>query len=494
VEPLGTGISKMSQTQWMTQVLPPPKTGLGGPSVPSGPNTAVRERRRLKKVTSRLRTTAYIFVLIYVFVAFSQFHQLLTIVLGVDTHLLLVIGIPMILLVLASGALQSTLKWPATKLWIGFSLWMIISLPFSSLRSESLWVAITWLRVEVLILFVIASCVVTWKEVRTLMTVLACAAIVDVAAGRLFSGQLVGRLTLDTTSTTMSDPNDFAALLVLVLPCLLLVVLSASRPKFIRVIASVIFAYGLFLILITGSRGALVAISATTLFCLWKLKPGEKTIAVALIALAACAIPLVAPQRVMTRFATTLKLGDSPTDTGPDQHDVDSERAIGSGQERMYLLKQSILATLSHPVFGVGVGQFKDYEGRQAMERGERGSWHQTHNTLTQVSSEIGLPALTFFLSAVFVTYRMLDSVYSRSQRQPRTRRTQQIGRTAFCLLISLVGFCTVSLFLSLAYRFYLPALTGIAIALYRAANQEWKSGVAPIGYAPGLALPPIVG
>jgi hypothetical protein len=36
------------------------------------------------------------------------------------------------------------------------------------------------------------------------------------------------------------------------------------------------------------------------------------------------------------------------------------------------------------------------------------------------------------------------------------------------------VAFCSSAFFLSFGYKFYFPALTGIAIVLSRAAQREW--------------------
>jgi O-antigen ligase len=428
------------------------------------------QRHWLAEVRSPLRVIGYYFALVYTFIVFTQLHQLLILALGVDIRLLTIIGTPMIMLVLASGGVQRTLRWSAAKYWVGYSFLMVIAVAFSSWRSESLSITLAWIRVEVLILFVIAGCVMTWREVNRLLTVLAWAAVVDVIAGRLFAGQIAGRFKL--TGTTMSDPNDYAAQLILILPCLLLVVVSASQFMVGRIIAAGFFLYGLYLILLTGSRGALIAIVITILFCLWKLRPSQKIFAASIVILLFCATPFVVPQRILTRFSTLFQSVDF-SGKGPGL------AGEASAEARRYLLKQSIVATLRHPIFGVGAGQFQNYEGRKAREAGLRGSWHETHNSFTQVSSEIGIPALLFFLAAIISTYRMLDSVYRTARSMRPTKDTQQIIATAFCLLISLIGFCTASFFLSLAYRFYLPALTGLAIALYRAVQPKWRPAFA---------------
>lgn len=430
------------------------------------------QRRWLAQVNSPLRVIAYYFALFYTFTVFTQLHQLLVMAVGVNTHMLIIIGVPMILLVLGSGGIRRTLRWSAAKYWLGFSLLMIIAVAFSSWRSQSLAITWAWLRVEVLILFVIAGCVLTWGEVKRLMGVLACAAVVDVIAGRVFGGQVAGRFEL--TGTTMSDPNDYAAQLILILPCLLLVVVSASQLWITRIVAAAFLLYGAFLILLTGSRGGLVAIAVAILFCLWKLRPSQKIVAATVVILLTCAAPFVFPRQILTRLSSTFRSADLA------EKDPDVARAVESSEARSYLLKQSILATLSHPVFGVGAGQFSNYEGKKAREIGVRGVWHETHNSFTQISSEVGIPALLFFLAAIVATYRILDKVYRAAQGRPRSQETQQIKATAFCLQISLIGFCTGSLFLTLGYRFYLPALTGLAISLYRAAQQKWRLEAVP--------------
>jgi O-antigen ligase len=140
-------------------------------------------------------------------------------------------------------------------------------------------------------------------------------------------------------------------------------------------------------------------------------------------------------------------------------------------------LKTSLLYTLQHPVFGVGPGRFADFEGGSSQERGERGAWHETHNMCTQVSSECGIPALVFFAGALVSTYRLLSRIH---QRTKGTTQHNAIAVPAFCVMLSLVGFCAAAFFLNQAYRFYLPALSGLAIAMAAAAEREITPGLAP--------------
>src|SRR5216683_4982130 len=130
--------------------------------VSAAPQATLRQRRRrrwLAQVKSPLRVIGFYFALVYTFVVFTQLHQLLMMAVGVDIRLLFILGAPMIMLVLCSGGVQRTLRWSAAKYWVGYSFLMVIAVAFSSWRSESLSITLTWFRVEVLILFVIAGCV-----------------------------------------------------------------------------------------------------------------------------------------------------------------------------------------------------------------------------------------------------------------------------------------------------------------------------------------------
>ncbi|PYT29467.1 MAG: hypothetical protein DMG58_16245 [Acidobacteria bacterium] len=426
----------------------------------------IAQNQWLAQVQHPLRRAGFLFALVYVFIEFSGVHELIAMATGVKPYILIVVTVPMMLLVLGSGGFQRTLRCPVAKYWIGFAIWMIISVPFSSWRGQSMFLAVSWIRAVLPILFAIAGCVMTVWEFNRLMTVLAAAAAVNVLAGRLFANQISGRLEL--SGSTISDPNDYAAHLILVLPFLLLVVADPRRSVVVRAVASVLAIYGLYLILSTGSRGGLLAVGVAILFCLWKLRPRQKITLAVVAAILACVAIAVLPQQVLSRFVTIFSSDNKLENDGA------LSAATESAEARNYLLRQSVLVTLSHPFFGVGMGQFQNYEGEMSRKAiGGPGYWNETHNSFTQASSEMGIPALLFYLAAIIATYRMLDRVYGLAQQQSSTPGVQRIKVTAFYLLLSLVGFCAASFFLSLAYRFYLPAFAGLAIALTRAVKQS---------------------
>jgi hypothetical protein len=60
--------------------------------------------------------------------------------------------------------------------------------------------------------------------------------------------------------------------------------------------------------------------------------------------------------------------------------------------------------------------------------------------------------------------------VHRQSRLFPQLRK---VRNASFCLMLSMVGYCTAIVFLSLAYSLYLPVMTGFAIAINRAFQRE---------------------
>ncbi len=116
------------------------------------------------------------------------------------------------------------------------------------------------------------------------------------------------------------------------------------------------------------------------------------------------------------------------------------------------------------------------------------GNWHETHNSITQVSSELGVPALVFFVMAIGTAMTSVNRVCKQARREGYT----EIANASFCYMLSLVGYMTSIIFLSNAYRCYLPMMIGLAVALTVSAQKEMSRGrrlsQAPTGWMPPIA------
>jgi len=405
-----------------------------------------------------MRAPAFAFAVILIFLRFSMVHQIQAQLMGVNLYLLYVFGIPALIGIFAIGGFQRTLQWRPGLYWTLFGVWLLVGVPFSSWRVASLGVVLTYFRTELLMMFIIAGAASKWRDCRKVMVAIALAAVISLAAAKLFS-HVDDNQRMSLNFGTIANSNDYAGHLIFVLPFLLWVVMTSKTLVF-RVAAFALIPYGLYVILSTASRGALIAIGVGAVYAFFA---GSARIRIAMGVL----LPLVfvvaislLPQRAWQRL-----LSFSDDSTG-------NEEAVESTETRKYLLQTSLLFMVEHPLFGVGADQFSGVEGKASRQIGKLGVWHATHNSFTQVGSECGLPALYFFLAGIGSSLLLLNRVYRSSRDRPEY---QEISATAFCLMLSLVSFCAAITFLNFGYFFYLPAMGGLAICVAKTAEEEFK-------------------
>jgi O-antigen ligase len=399
------------------------------------------------------------FGLALVFLRFSMLHQVQTLLVGVNFHLLYIVGVPALAAVLLSGGIRRSFRGRPTFCWVGFAVWLLLAVPFSYYRRGSAELVITYIRTDFLLLFVLGGLVVTWAECRKVMYVIAWAAFVNVLTGRLLSNDYNAQGRLGLTFGTISNPNDFAAHLILVLPFLLWITLS-SGSFMVRAGALLGVLYGLYLVLHTGSRGALVGIAVALAFVFLRATARQR-LALLVLGPVAGLMLLAFTSQVLTKRLSSFTTGED-------------ESAIESTRMRQYLFRQSIRYTFSHPIFGVGPGEFPEYEGTHEVIGGTtHGDWQQTHNSYTQVSSECGIPAFLFYVSGLVSSFRLLSATH----RQAKQRRDcRDIQTMVFSIQLGMVGYCAAICFVNFAYFFYLPAIGGLAVSVWHAAQHEFSA------------------
>jgi O-antigen ligase len=418
--------------------------------------------RQASEVDDPLRNIAFRMALGLVFVQFSEIHQLLTYLTHANFYLLYLFGIPTFLGVALAGGIQRTLRDRPAVLWVLFVVWLIAGVPFSSWRGGAVSALKVYVRTDFPMLFVIAGLTVTWRECRSMMRGIAWAAVVMMFAARMFqkdSAKFGERMALNFG--TVANSNDYAGHLVLILPFLIWVGLTA-KSRALRLAAWGGVGYGVLLVLRTASRGALLALIVGAAY--WLLR-GTMRQRIALLAL--CPVAIAAVVTFVPRSDLVRILSFSAGDAGA------SQEALESSEARRYLLKQSILYTVQHPLFGIGMAQFSNFEGEQSQVQGAHGYWHETHNTYTEVSSECGMPALALYAAAILSTFLLVNRAYRQACKRPEC---EDIRIATFCIMLAMVMFCTAITFLNFAYYFYLPAISSLAIAVSRVAQDEFAS------------------
>jgi len=156
--------------------------------------------------------------------------------------------------------------------------------------------------------------------------------------------------------------------------------------------------------------------------------------------LCVAALLALAPQNYGDRLV-------SMTSSGPNGE--------ASAMQRRAVLYRSILVSLRHPLLGVGMGNFHIVSYSNLV----------THNAYTQVASEIGLPALAFYLMFMLTPLRRLQRLEHETLAAAHERRVYYL---AVGLQASLVGYMVSSFFLSVAYGWTVYHLVGYAVCLRR--------------------------
>lgn len=426
------------------QVLPRPK--LSTARLSPAPNSAP-DSEWLRRTTDPVRLFGFKCALIFVFLRVSSLHEIIASALGTNPYLAVVFGAPALLAVLISGGIQRAFAFRAAKYWCAFAVWLCVTSIFSFWKAGSLAILAGYFKSEFPVLFMIGGLVVTWKELRQMFGAIGLAAVINEYSGRQFSSSTTdnGRLYLQFGS--FANSNDFAAHMLWVVPFIVLMMLI-SRWKLVKIAGGIMLPVALFLIARCASRGAMVALGLGLLFILVMAPPSVRLVGIVAAPLA-CMVGLATlPHGVIGRYTTWF-----------DKSAVDAE-AVGSSEQRTYLLKTSVAMTLQHPIFGVGPGEFTDVEGANARANNQHGAWAVTHNSYTEISSETGFPGIALYLAAIGSTFLLAKSLYRRKDV------IREVHQAAFCILVSLVLFGSAIVFLALAYHFYLPALTGLSIAL----------------------------
>jgi len=304
-----------------------------------------------------------------------------------------------------------------------------------------------------MIVIVIAAAVTTIQRLRVLIFAQAISvstiAAVAIWKGRLILGRLEGIL-----GGNYADPNDLALAIIISLPlCLALLFLSRKwLGKILWSISMLVMTYAVFL---TGSRGGFLAFVVVAAICIWGFAiRGHRIYLLVFAVLAGLVLWQFAGGMLVGRLKGTFNVNE------------DAAAAYASGQARQELLLQSIKITKQHPLFGVGPGNFQQVSG----------SWHETHNSFTEMSAEGGVPALVLYMLILWTGFKNLSAI----KRLARGQRESSL--LARALLASLAGYVVGSFFLSVAYQFFPYILVAYTIALTSIAqksaaqSQEYES------------------
>ncbi len=326
---------------------------------------------------------------------------------------------------------------------------LCLTIPFASWRGGSFKVVAEFSKV-VLITVSLPIVITTKARLRKLLFVQAAAvtAMAMLAAtgrSRPVLPDVIGNRAMGVLGGVFENPNDFAFIIALAFPLCFAFMLRTSSPlrKAFWAVGLVLMAYT---VMTTYSRAGLIALVVGAGVTLWEF--GVKGRRHHLVLLAALAGILLFFAGHPANYADRVK-----TIFDPDRDPT------GSAQARRDIFYRSIETTLEHPLLGVGPGNFENISG----------TWRETHDTYTQLSSEGGIPALLLFL----IILRLAFSKVRLAQRM--VPRQSELGLLASALRASLASFAVGAFFSSVAYHFFPYFLIGFASAAYQIALLEQR-------------------
>lgn len=234
-----------------------------------------------------------------------------------------------------------------------------------------------------------------------------------------------------------NDPNDLGLLFVATLPmAFYLAHRSGLLLKLFWLAAALLLLYATYL---TNSRGAMLAVLVIAGVYIWR----SRGMLTALVLSGA--------------GLTVMKLLSSRM----QELDADEPSAMG----RVDAWYTGLHLFLSHPLFGVGAGNFTEY------------NYLTAHNSFVLVLAEIGFIGYTLWLAFVGYSFWMMLAVVRH--RSPQGDGSVSAGdwaderAMAFSLLLSLCGLFTAAFFLSRTYTIVLYLVIAVVVGYYVGARQR---------------------
>ena len=355
---------------------------------------------------------------------------------------------------------------PVLKTTVGRALtmlvvWMLLVVPLSSWMGGSFSYTLMYAAMWVALFVVVAGVPRTFKQLAVLASTMAVSAVFNI----LIAGQF-GEGARFQMSGTFGNSDDVAILAGIAIPFWLFV--AGRLPMILRLALSLgMTIFLLRVVILTATRSILISLACMFLIWVVRQKVATQLIATASIVVIFLMLIGTAPQSVRDRLSTILEAFSTQAREGP------MDEAAASAAERRELLKDGIWATLAHPIWGVGPGQFANYRWNSLGDQnGKRKASIKTHNTYIQMSAENGIPGGVLYIFFVWVTFRTIGRL--RNATAARSSPTLILGhQLASCMEMALVFFAVTALFMTMEAHPYLFFLAGMAVAGERLARAE---------------------
>jgi len=396
---------------------------------------------------------------------------------------ILAVGVIISLLVHYKLLKQRNLNFnPPTRILLAFLVVNYLSIPFAVWRSGALLTANDFARTIAFYLLAI-NLIDTERKLRVfLWTYVACMAWTAIDSLFLYGltpyyAQGIQRLVSGTE--TFGDPNATGFNLVMVIPFVFFLMQTGKTwQRLVLIAATVLFAH---CVVLTASRAA-----ASLLLIVFAIAAVQSSRRVVLIPAAVLMFALVwsqLPAQYRQRYISIATFVEDPNSAASSEVSED-ESAYG----RVVGFMVAWQMFLDHPLLGVGAGDFPAaFYGLNYSYKGFKG-WHQPHNMLAQVLSELGLFGTITFGAFVITLFRTSFRIGFSVKRgiQQTLRDARLLNRAIFSSLVCLVvaGFSAHNIY---RYNWY---LAGALMVILTSLSMHDDSTSA--AFEPELDLTPV--
>ena len=305
-------------------------------------------------------------------------------------------------------------KKPQIRLFLFFLIWIFISgitqPGWASRENFTMFISNAILGVTILILIKNA------KKFRLMLW------FIIISISFICLQTVLSYLGIDRAGGTGYGPNEFA---IAILPFIAITFYMALGEKnMVLKLILVSIATVIFLALIsTVSRGGIVGLGGILLISAFKAK--KKIVSILLVCIISILFLNNMPQNLRERFKKTQVTNDA---RGIGDGDIDSTT------RRYYLAQAGWRIFLSHPIFGIGVGNYY-YENRNYAPVIPG----RAHNMYLEIMAELGLIGIILFLGTIFFTFKSLNKII---------KSKSPLNGYAKGFYIGLVGFLIAGIFL----------------------------------------------
>ena len=333
---------------------------------------------------------------------------------------------------------------PESKLVLMLYAWCVICVPFSAWKGGAFWTVFGDYGKCIIMTIMIGLAVNSVNRLKWLLFIQASATALMAVIGCIF---FRGMVRLDIGNGLYGNANDFAIMIALNWPICLGFLLASKNP-FKKLLWGIGLIGMLWAVTLTYSRSGFIATMVAVVASFWQfgIKGKRKHVVIGAGVLALLLLPILIPSGYGTRLEGIFNPSIDPLDKG-------------SAGTRRELLMMSLKLTATHPIFGVGPGQFESVTQ----------TWFLTHNTYTQLSSEVGIPGFILFILILRRVFRNLKDV----TKTERFRSDPQVEIFGSALRASFAGYLVGAFFASYAYELFIYALVAFTGVLYKACQDE---------------------